>query len=317
MEWRTRVTELLGCKYPILLGAMGGLGTWQLAAAVANAGCHGTITASTSRTPEGLREDIKRCREATAGSDGTIGVNLSIGVCPQVEGMLEVCCEEGVILETAMYKPDAFVPRIKEAGLKWIHKATLVPDALHVEKLGAEAVIIIGMEAYVFKRPLMLPLLTTITWAAKQIKVPIIAAGGIADGHGFLGALGMGAEGIIMGTAFLATKESEMSEAHKEATVRLRPDHPQHRLRILASPDPKRYSEVMAMRDKLPFEEWMRGLETVGLEDPAWEKIMSELPRVSLAVATIDRIPTVKELIDNIIHGAEEILDSWQFLKTR
>ena len=315
MEWKTRVTELLGCKYPILLGAMGGLGTWELAAAVANAGCHGTI--SVSRTPEKLREDIKRCREATAGSDGTIGVNLSIGVCPQVEKMLEVCCEEGVILETAMYKPDAFVPRIKEAGLTWIHKATLVPDALHVEKLGAEAVIIIGMEAYVFKRPLMLPLLTTITWAARQIKVPIIAAGGIADGRGFLGALGMGAEGIIMGTAFLATKESAMSEAHKEATVQLRPDHPQHRLRILSTPDAKRYAEVMAMRDKLPLEEWMPMLERTTLEDPAWEEIMVKLPRVSLAVATIDHIPTVKELIDSIVHGAEEVLDSWQFLKTR
>lgn len=317
MEWRTRVTELLGCKYPILLGAMGGLGTWELATAVTKAGGHGTITASTSRTPAGLREDIKRCREATAGTGGTFGVNLSIGVCPQVEEMLEVCCEEGVILETAMYKPDALVPRIKEAGLTWIHKATLVPDALHAEKLGADAVIIIGIEAYVFKRPLMLPLLTTITWGAKQIKVPIIAAGGIADGHGFLAALGMGAEGIVMGTAFLATRESAMSEAHKEATVQLRPDHPQHRLRILSTPDAKRYAEVMAMRDKLSFEEWMPMLERVTLEDPAWEKIMAELPRVSLAVATIDHIPTVKELIDNIMQEAEEILDSWQFLKTR
>jgi len=73
----------------------------------------------------------------------------------------------------------------------------------------------------------------------------------------------------------------------------------------------------MKMRDKLPLEEWMPMLERVTLEDPAWEKIMSELPRVSLAVAVIDHVPTVKELIDSIIHGAEEILDSWQFLKTR
>ena len=314
MEWKTRVTELLGCKYPILEGAFGNIGTWQLAAAVADAGAHGTITASTSRAPEKLREDIRRCRDAT---DGSFGVNISIGVCPQVEKMLEVCIEEGVVLETAMYKPDALVPRIKEAGLKWIHKAPLVRDALHAEKLGADAVIIIGLEAYVFKRPSMLPLLTTITWAARQIKVPIIAAGGIGDAHGFLGALGMGAEGIVMGTAFLATKESPMSDRDKEATVQLSPDHPQHRLRILSTPDPKRYEEVMKMRDKLPLEEWMPMLERVTLEDPAWAEIMRTLPRVSLAVAVIDHVPSVKELIDSIIRGAEEILDSWQFLKTR
>jgi len=316
MEWKNRVTDLLGCKYPILEGAFGGQGTWKLAAAVANAGAHGTITASTSRTPERLREHIKRCREATIDAEGTFGVNISIGVCPQVEGMLEVCIEEGVVLETAMYKPDTLVPRIKEAGIKWIHKAPLVKDALHAEKLGADAVIIIGMEAYVFKRPGMLPLLTTITWAARQIKVPIIAAGGIGDGHGFMGALGMGAEGVVLGTAILVTEESPLGKRPKAAAANLSPDHPQHRQRILASPDPERYAEVMKLRDTMPFEKWMPMLERVTLEDPEWEKIMKELPRVSLAVAVIDSVPTVKELIDSIMSGAEDVLRSWQFLKT-
>ena len=314
MEWKTRVTELLGCKYPILEGAFAGFGTWQLAAAVAEAGAHGTITASNCRTPEKLREDIRRCRDATGGS---FGVNISIGACPQPEKMLEVCIEERVVVETAMYKPDALVPRIKEAGLKWIHKATIVKDALYAEKLGADAVIILGLEGYVFKRPSMLPLLTTITWAARQIKVPIIAAGGIADARGFLAALGMGAEGIMMGTAFLATKESAMSEGDKEAAVQLSPDYPQLRSRVLSTPDPKRYEQVMKMRDQLPLEEWMPLLESVTIGDPAVVESASKLPPVSFAVAVIDHVPTVKELVDSIIHGAEEILDSWQFLKTR
>ena len=314
MEWKTRVTELLGCKYPILEGAFAVEGTWQLAAAVAEAGAHGTITAAASRTPEQLREDIKRCRDATNGS---FGVNISVGVCPQLDKMLEVCIQERVILETSMYKPDAFVPRIKEAGLKWIHKAVLVSDALHAERLGADAVILIGLEAFAFKRPLQLPTLTTIVWGARQIEVPIIASGGIGDAHGFLGALGMGADGIMMGTAFLATKESPMKASAKEATVQLRPDHPQHRLRILSTPDPKSYGEVMNLRDKLPLEEWIPMLENVVIEDPSWGKIASELPKVSLAVSVIDRVPTIKELIDGIIQGAESILDNWQFLKTR
>ncbi|MFC2039500.1 NAD(P)H-dependent flavin oxidoreductase [Chloroflexota bacterium] len=314
MEWETRVTKLLGCKYPILEGAFQDEGSWQLAAAVAEAGAHGTITASASRTPEGLREDIKRCRDAT---DGSFGVNISLGGCPQLEKTLEVCIEEGVVLETSGYKPDTLVPRIKEARLKWIHKATIVKDALHAERLGADAVILSALEGYVFKRPSILPLLTTITWGVRQINVPIVAAGGIGDAHGFLAALGMGADGIMMGTAFLATKESPMSDRDKKATVQLSPDHPQHRLRILSTPDHERYEKVMKMRDQLPLQEWLLMLERVTLEDPAWEEALSKLPRVSLAVAVINHVPTVKELIDSVTHGAEEILDSWQFLKTR
>jgi len=206
-----------------------------------------------------------------------------------------------------MYKPDALVPRIKEAGLKWIHKATIVKDAVYAEKVGADAVILLGLEGYVFKRPSILPLLTSITWGARQLSVPIIAAGGIGDAHGFLGAMGMGAEGIMMGTAFLATRESAMSDSDKEATVQLSPD-----------PDPKRYEQVMKMRDQMPLEEWMPLLESATFDTPAQrEESASQLPAVSLAVAVIDHVPTVKELIDSIIHGAEEILDSWQFLKTR
>ena len=315
MEWKTRVTELLGCKYPIIEGAFGGReGTWQFAAAVAEAGAHGTITASASRTPEKLREDIRRCRDAT---DGSFGVNISVGVCPEIEKMLEVCAEEGIVLETSTYKPDALVPRIKEAGLKWIHKVALVKDALYAEKLGADAVILVGLEGYVFKTPSILPLFTTITWAARQIKIPIIAAGGIGDAHGFLGALGMGAEGIMMGTAFLVTKESAMSESDKEAAVRLSPDNPQLRHRVLSTPDLKRYEQVMKMRAELPLDEWVPMLRQVAIEAPGADDAISKLPPVSLAVAAIDHIPTVRELIGGIIHGAEEILDSWQFLKTR
>jgi len=318
MEWKTRLTELLGCKYPISEGAYSTFGDWKFAAAVAETGAHGVITASTSRTPEGLREDIKRCRDAT---DGAFGVNLSFGICPRIEEMLEVCIEEGVQVETAIYKPDSLAPRIKEGGVKWIHKTARVKDALHAEKLGADAIIVVGLEGIGFKNIEQLPTLATTVWGTRVIKVPFIAAGGIGDARGFLGALGMGADGIMMGTAFMATKECPISNAAKQRLAQARPDDPRIRHHVLDTPDPEAYEEVMKMRDKVPFNEWLRMLENVNLKARNWQKTEHSAGGLSMlgsfAVEVIDHVPTVKEFVDGIIHGAEEILDSWQFLKTR
>ena len=333
MEWKTRVTELLDCKYPIVQGAIAGLGNWQLAAAVAEAGAHGMITASVSRTPEKLREDIKRCRDAT---DKSIGVNLSFGICPRIEEMLEVCIEAKIPVETSIYKPDSLVPRIKESGLTWMHKTARVKDALYAESLGADAVIVVGPEGTGFKNPEQLPTMTTTIWGTRQIKIPFIAGGGLGDGRGLLGALGMGADGIMMGTAFLATKECSANDRMKQAIVHASPDNPQLRHRVLASADPKAYAEVMAMRGKIPMDKWLNMLERVNLKDENWREaagynapptgseiadqstaLDAGLRMVSLAVAVIDHVPTVKELIDNIVREAEEILNRWEFLKTR
>jgi len=317
MEWKTRVTELLGCKYPILEGAFAGFGNWQFAAAVAETGAHGMITAAVSRTPEQLREDIRRCRDATSGS---FGVNLSIGICPRIEEMLEVCIEEEVQVETAVYKPDSLAPRIKEGGVKWIHKTARVRDALHAESLGADAVIVVGLEGVGFKSPEQLPTLTTTTWGAKQLKVPFIAAGGIGDARGFLGALAMGADGIMMGTAFMATKECPTNEASKLDMVQSRPDNPRLRFRVLSHANPRDYAEVMKKRSELPLSEWLPMLEHIQPKGSDWSgpADVPEVSRVgSLAVGVIDSIPTVKEFIDGIIREAEEIPDGWQFLKTR
>lgn len=315
MEWKTRVTELLGCKYPILEGAYAGFGNWQFAAAVAETGAHGLITASVSRTPEQLREDIRRCRDATEGS---FGVNLSFGICPRIEEMLEVCIEEGVQVETAVYKPDSLAPRIKEGGVTWIHKTARVKDAIHAEKLGADAVIVVGLEGVGFKNPVQLPTMITTTWGTRQLKVPFIAAGGIGDGRGFLGALGMGADGVMMGTAFMATRECPTNEASKVAIVQSDPDNPQLRGRVLGSSDPEKYAEVMQLRGKLPMEEWLPMLERIQPGASDWGTPDAESSRVgSLAVGAINSVSTVKEFIDGIIREAEEILDSWKFLETR
>ena len=289
MEWKTRVTDLLGCKYPILQGAFGLYGTWQFAACVAETGAFGTITASNSRTPEELREAIRNCRKTTRGR---FGVNFTIGNCPRIEDMLEVCIEEKVPVETSLDKPDVLVPRIKEAGLTWIHKAARVKDAVHAQDAGADAIILVGLEGTGRKSPEQLPTMTTIIWGRRQIKVPLIAAGGIGDAHGFLAALGMGADGIMMGTAFMATKECPISDAAKKTIVRTGPDNPELRQQVMM---------------------------TGGWKTPVNTKPLPTGPgrpqSISFAAGVIDSVPTVRELIDGIIHDAESILNSWRFLK--
>jgi nitronate monooxygenase len=317
MEWKTRVTELFDCKYPILEGAYAGFGNWQFAAACAEAGAHGCITASTSRTPEQLREDIRSCRKATSGS---FGVNLSFGICPRIDEMLEVCIEEKVPVETAIYKPDALAPRIKEGGIPWIHKSARVKDAQHAEELGADAVIVVGLEGVGFKSPEQLPTFITTSWGSKQVKVPFVAAGGIGDARGFLGALAMGADGIMMGTAFMATKECPTNEASKQGMVETRPDNPRLRWRVLSHASPKDYAEVLRKREGLSLSEWLPMLERIQPKDSDWEGDpgVPEPSRVgSLAVAAIDSIPTVKDFIDRMIAEAEEMVESRPFFRGR
>ena len=297
MEWKTAVTDILGCKYPILQGAMEQLADWKLAAAVAKAGAHGTLTGSISKTPQTLRDNILACKEATAGAPGTFGVNLSIGICPDIEKMLEVCIEEKVPVETSVYKPDALAPLIKQGGIKWIHKAARVKDAVHAQELGPDAIILVGVEGAGIKNPAQLPTMTTIIWGRRQLKVPIIAAGGIGDARGFLAALGMGADGIMMGSAFMATKECRIADSMKEAITRLNPENADLRQRVLTPQPPLRLAD-RADAPSAPVE-------------PDWSQA------VSFAAGVIDRVPTVKELIDGIIREAEEILDTWAFLKTR
>ncbi len=288
MEWKTKITDLLGCKVPILQGATERLGVWQFAAAISEAGAHGTITASVSKTPEHLREDIRRCKDATKG---TFGVNLSIGICPQIDEMLEVCISEQVPVETALYKPDALAARIKQSGLKWIHKSARVRDAVHAQQLGVDAVILVGLEGGGFKNSAQLPTMTTLLHGVRRLSVPVIAAGGIGDGRGFLAALALGAEGVMMGSAFMTTKESPVSQKYKEAMIRLNLDDPEFRNRVMTP----RIFDPKARRQ--------------AAEDINWADV------ASFAVAGIDHVLSVKKLLEKITSEAEAILKGWRFLK--
>jgi NAD(P)H-dependent flavin oxidoreductase YrpB (nitropropane dioxygenase family) len=319
--WKTRITEMLGIRYPIIQGAFAGFGTSALAAPVSEAGGLGMITATALRTPEGLRQDIRRAKSIT---DKPFGVNLTMFGSPNIEEMREVVIEEGVpVVETAAYRADMHGKRLQERGVKWIHKVATVKHALAAEEQGVDAVVMVGLEGAGFKSALQLPTLISVTWACRQLKIPVIAAGAIADGRGLMAALAMGAEGVYMGTAFMATKECPISERHKMSMIRADPTEPKYRERCLAPPKPDELARVMQERGSMPEHEWLFRLERAMLKEAPdislsadfdlEEEVLRSLPG-SLAVALIDKVVSVRELIESIMAEAEVIRRRWALM---
>ncbi len=292
--WQTKITEMLGIEYPIIQGAYGGFGTSALAGPVSEAGGLGIITASALRTPERLREDIAKAKSMT---DKPIGVNLSPGMLPNIDEMLEATIEEGItVVETAGGSSAAYGKRLKEAGVVWIHKVATVRHAVSAEKQGADAVVIVGIEGAGGKSPIQVTTLINIPLAAKVIKIPIIAAGGIGDARSFMAALAMGAEAVYLGTVFMATKECPISDRYKQRMVDSSPFDPVLRARVFAPPGAET-AEMIRQAGGVPIPE----------EDDEGTRISG----VSLAVAAVDKVVTVKELIDDMITGAEVIRRRW------
>jgi NAD(P)H-dependent flavin oxidoreductase YrpB (nitropropane dioxygenase family) len=217
---RTRFTELFGVEHPIAQGGMQWVGRAGLVAAVANAGALGFITALTQPTPEALTEEIARCRQLT---DKPFGVNLTILPAikpPPYAEYRAAIIEAGIkIVETAGNKPQEHVEDFKRHGIKVIHKCTSVRHALSAERMGVDAISIDGFECAGHPGEDDTPGLILIPVAADQVKIPMIASGGFGDARGLVAALALGAEGINMGTRFMATKESPIHEAIKQQMV--------------------------------------------------------------------------------------------------
>jgi NAD(P)H-dependent flavin oxidoreductase YrpB (nitropropane dioxygenase family) len=296
VEWRSRVTDLLGCTYPIIQGAYGGFGTSAIAAPVSEAGGFGIIEATALSTPDKLRKDIRRARSMT---DRPFGVNLSLIGHPQIDELREAAIEERVAaIFTSAYKAEDHGRRIREAGIPWVHKVGTMKHAQAAEAQGADAVVMVGIEGEGEKAALHLSTLTSVTLATKALSIPVIAAGGIGDGRSFLAALAMGAEGVYMGTAFMATKECPISDRHKKALVKASPYDPELRNKVFAPPPP--------------------GLDELTRKQEVWQLVGDAKPHSvskpmpvmsgSMAVGAITGIVTVKELIDSIIREAEELL---------
>tara|TARA_B100002003_G_scaffold240223_1_gene260527 strand:- start:32 stop:1003 length:972 start_codon:yes stop_codon:yes gene_type:complete len=217
---KTRVTELLGTQYPIIQGGMQWVGRAEMASAVSNAGGLGILTALTQPTPDALAAEIARCREMT---DKPFGVNLTIFPTAQpvpYEEYLDAALGNGVkVIETAGRSPKEFIGKIHEAGGKVVHKCTSVRHALSAERAGVDAISIDGFEAAGHPGEDDVGGLILFPAAARAVKVPLIASGGIGDGATMAAAFALGAEGINMGTRFCATQEAPIHENIKKAIV--------------------------------------------------------------------------------------------------
>lgn len=207
------ITKLLGIKYPVFQGGMAQIARHELASAVSNAGGLGII-ASGGMSIEQIREEIVNCKKHT---DKPFAVNLML-MMHNIDEIIDVVIEEGVgIVTTGAGTPRKHMPKLKEAGIKVIPVIPSVKAAKKMEELGCDAVVVEGMEAggHVGESTTM-ALLPQVTSA---VNIPVIAAGGIADGRGVAAAYCLGASGVQMGTVFLATEECPVSENYKNAII--------------------------------------------------------------------------------------------------
>ncbi|GGE13095.1 nitronate monooxygenase [Polymorphobacter glacialis] len=314
---KTRITELFGIEHPILQGGMHYVGFAEMAAAVSNAGGLGIITGLTQSTPEKLAAEIARCRTMT---DKPFGVNLTFlpGLAtPDYPGYIQAIIDGGVkIVETAGNNPVKWLPILKENGIKVIHKCTSVRHSLKAEAIGCDAVSVDGFECGGHPGEDDVPNFILLPAAADKLKIPFVASGGMADGRSLVAALAMGADGINMGTRFIATTEAPVHQNVKDAIVAateldtrlvMRPLRNTERVlnnvaveRLLAKE--KELGASITIQDILP--------EVAGV----YPKVMTEGAMEAgawscgMVVGLIHDIPTCQDLIDNIMAEAETII---------
>ncbi|MDA8654895.1 nitronate monooxygenase family protein [Alphaproteobacteria bacterium] len=316
---KTRITELFGIKHPIMQGGMHYVGFAELAAAVSNAGGIGTITGLTQRTPEDLAREIAKCNTMT---DKPIAVNLTFlpGFAePDYPGYIQAIIEGGVkVVETAGRSPEAYMPALKDAGIKVIHKCTSVRHALKAERIGCDAVSVDGFECGGHPGEDDIPNMILLPRAAEELKVPFLASGGIGNARQLVASLALGADGINMGTRFIATKEAPVHQNVKDAIVaaseldtRLIMRPLRNTERVLANSAVDRIIEKeKSLGADIKIEDIMD--EVAGV----YPKIMSEGTMdagawsCGMVAGLIHDVPSVQQLVDNIMNGAEEIIQN-------
>lgn len=316
---KTRITELFGIKNPVIQGGMHYVGFAGLAAAVSNAGGLGIITGLTQKTPEDLSKEIARCHEMT---DNPFGVNLTflpMISSPDYPGYIKAIIDGGVrIVETAGRNPQEYLPLLQDAGVKVIHKCTSVRHALKAEKIGCDAVSVDGFECGGHPGEDDIPNMILLPRAAEELTIPFVASGGMADARSLVASLSLGADGINMGTRFIATKESPVHENVKKAIVaaseldtRLVMRPLRNTERVLTNPAVERLLEKeRALGEDLRFEDiidevagvYPRIMMEGDMDAGAWS--------CGMVAGLIHDIPTCDELISRIMSEAEEIIQS-------
>jgi NAD(P)H-dependent flavin oxidoreductase YrpB (nitropropane dioxygenase family) len=314
---KTRFTELFGVPHPVVQGGMQHVGKAELVSAVANAGALGFLTALTQPTPEALGREIERTRAMTSEA---FGVNLTI--LPTIKPVpydeyMRVIIESGVrIVETAGRNPEPFMPALKAAGIKVIHKCTSVRHSAKAEAIGCDAVSVDGFECAGHPGEDDVPGLILLPCTRDKVKIPIIASGGFGDGRGLAAALALGADGINMGTRFLATVAAPIHENVKRALVEGDERQTQLLFRTLRN-TARVYKNSVAdavveiearpgptdFADLAPLVAGERGKKVINegtMEHGIWS--------AGLVMGLIHDVPTVRELVERIVGDAERII---------
>lgn len=314
---KTRITELFGIEHPIIQGGMHFVGRAELAAAVSNAGGLGILTALTQKTPENLRAEIARCRGLT---DKPFGVNLTFLPAvtpPDYPGFIRALVDEGIkIVETAGNNPQQWLPELKAAGVKVIHKCTSVRHALKAERIGCDAVSVDGFECGGHPGEDDVPNMILLPRAADELTIPFVASGGMADGRSLVAALALGADGINMGTRFIATREAPVHDNVKQAIVAA------SELDTRLIMRPLRNTERVLQNEAV--ERLLQKEKDLGPElrfDDIFGEVAGVYPRImqdgdldagawscGMVVGLINDVPTCRELIDRIMSQAEGII---------
>ena len=315
---RTRLTEMLGIEHPVVQGGMQWVGLAELAAAVSNGGGLGILTALTQPTPEDLEKEIRRCREMT---DKPFGVNLTI--LPTIkpvpyEEYARVIIESGIkIVETAGRNPEPFLPPYKSAGITVIHKCTSIRHSLKAERIGVDIVSVDGFECAGHPGEDDITNFILLPLAARRLSIPFIASGGFGDGAGLAAALALGADGINMGTRFMATKEAPIHEKVKQAMVEASELDTaliyrtlRNTARVFRNGIAEQVLEIEAQPGETKFEDIRELVQGVrGREVYSQGDLDHGIWSAGMVVGLIDDVPTCEELIGRIVADAEKIIE--------
>lgn len=314
---KTRITELFGIEHPLIQGGMHYVGFAELAAAVSNAGGLGCITGLTQKTPGDLANEIAKCKDLT---DKPFAVNLTFlptVSSPDYPGYVKAIIEGGVkAVETAGRNPVEVLPYLKDAGIKVIHKCTSVRHSLKAQAIGCDAVSVDGFECGGHPGEDDIPNMILLPRAAEELEIPFVASGGMADGRSLVAALALGAEGMNMGTRFIATQEAPVHQRVKDAIVaaseldtRLVMRPLRNTERVITNEAVERLlAKEKALGDQIKFEDiidevagvYPRVMMNGEMEVGAWS--------CGMVAGLINDVPTCKELIDRIMSQADALI---------
>lgn len=318
--FKTRITELLGIEHPILAGPMAYMSGPELISAVSNAGGLGIIASLTFQTTDDLREAIKKTKNLT-NKPFAINVTLLPSARPiNYEEYFQTIIDEGVkIVETSGRSPEPYIKMCKDAGVKVLHRATRTRDIVTAERVGADAVTILGMEAAGHPGQEEVGTIVRVPIACDAVKIPVVAGGGIADARGFVAALAMGADGVLMGTRFMASKECIIHNNVKEWLLTLNEMDTiliqksiKNASRVVRTEHSEKILEMenrgASLEELMPMISGRRGQNVYETGDIGSGAAIS----VGQVIGLIHQVPTVKEIIDGIIAESKDIMQRLQ-----